>query len=409
MNLPFFIAGRYLFAKKSTQAINLISAISGIGIFVGTAALIIILSVFNGFEKIAISMFGSFSPDLVILPKAGKVFDPDSAKFLKMENSPEIRYTVKTLEEKALLKENQSQYIATLRGLDTNFIKTHSLDSLITAGNMLLQDKNLDYCVLGAGVQAKLSSNFRISVFAPKKSGIGNGEISAEDFNRMEFYPSGVFSAGTDFDDHLVLTSLRFMRNLIGEPKNVSSIQLYTRQDLSIDKFRDRIREDLGSSYKVLDRYEQNEVQFKVLNSEKWAVYLMLTFALIIVVFNIMGSLTMLVMEKKRDISILSSLGASDRTIQFIFLLEGMIISIMGTLLGLFAGYVFGILQIHYGFITIGGAHSFSLSAYPIVLKAMDFVYVFLTVFSISLFASYLASRQSRQDTQTIKEQLTLH
>jgi len=413
MNLPFFIAGRYLFAKKSTQAINLISFISGIGIFVGTAALIIILSVFNGFEKIAISMFSSFSSDLIIQPRQAKVFNPDSAAFKKLAKRPEIRYMVQSLEEKVLLKQDQSQYIANLRGLDTNFIKTHALDSLVTVGNLVLQDKNLDFGVLGSGVQARLSASSQstqlISVFAPRKPNGLNNEITAEDFNRMEFYPSGAFSAGEEFDDHLVLTSIRFMRKLIGEPQNVSALQLYLKPNTRIDDFKAEVKDLIGPAYTVKDRFEQNEVQFKTLNSEKWAVYLMLTFALVIVVFNIMGSLTMLVLEKKRDISILASLGASVGTIQSIFFLEGMIISLLGTILGLAAGLTFNLLQMKYGFIGIGESHSFAMNSYPIVIKPMDFVYVFLTVFSISFFASYLASRQSRQDALTIKEQLTVH
>lgn len=413
MNLPFFIAGRYLFAKKSTQAINLISFISGLGIFVGTAALIIILSVFNGFEKIAISMFSSFSSDLIILPERGKVFDPDSIQFRRLEKEPEIKYAVKALEEKVLLKQDKSQYIANLRGLDSNFVKTHSLDSLITVGKLILEDKNLDLSVLGSGVQARLSANAQslqsISVFAPQKSNPSQNDISEESFNRMEFYPSGAFSAGEDYDDHLVLTSLRFMRKLIGEPQKISSLQLYLKPETNLEKFKYKVKEILGPFYRVQDRYEQNEIQFKTLNSEKWAVYLMLTFALIIVVFNIMGSLTMLVLEKKRDISILSSLGASNQTIQFIFLLEGMIISFLGTLLGLTAGFIFNALQMKYGFIGIGESHSFAMNSYPIVMKPLDFVYVFLTVFSISLIASFLASRQSQQDALTIKDQLTVH
>lgn len=416
MNLPFFFAGRYMFAKKSTQAINLISGISGLGVFVGTAALIIILSVFNGFEKIAISMFGSFSPDLLISPAKGKLFNPDSMKFSNIAHNPKIKWFIRVLQEKALLKEGKSQYIATLRGLDSNFEKTHALDSLMIDGKMILQEKNIDFCVLGAGVQAKLSANIHslesISVYAPRHEDGADQGLSIEDFNRLEIYPSGAFSAGEDYDNHLVLTSLRFIRKLLNQPKKVSSIQVYTNEGSSIKELQGEIHKELGTNFLVQDRFEQNEVLFKVLNSEKWAVYLMLTFILAIAVFNIMGSLTMLVIEKKRDISVLSSLGANSKTIQSIFLVEGMIISAIGTLFGLIIGYIFCALQLKYGFITIGGgseSHSFAAGIYPVVLKPLDFLYVFLTVFSIAFFASYLASRQSRQDSLTIKEQLTIH
>ncbi len=413
MNLPLFIAGRYIFAKKSTHAINLISIISGMGIFVGTAALIIILSVFNGFEKIAISMFGSFSPDVLISPRQGKFFDPDSAQFKKLNHQSGILYLVRSLEEKALLKEGKSQYIATVRGLDTDFIKTHRLDSLMIEGSLMLQDRNLDLCVLGSGVQSKLSVSVKglkpISVFAPRKGTGAGSEISSEDFNREEIYPSGAFSAGQDFDDHLVLTSLRFVRKLLGEPKRISALQVYLKPGVSVEDFKSEAKIILKNNYFIQDRFEQNEVLFKVLNSEKWAVYLMLTFILSIAVFNIMGSLTMLVIEKKRDISILSTLGAPSSSIQTIFLMEGMIISLLGTVLGLIIGYVFCLLQAHYGFITIGESHSFAVTSYPVVVKPLDFVYVFFTVFSISLLASFLASRQSIQDSLTIREQLTVN
>ncbi len=413
MNLPLFIAGRYFWAKKSTNSINIISGISGAGIFVGTAALIIILSVFNGFEKIAISMFGSFSPDLLISPIHGKVFNPDSAKFKKLESNPKIGWSIQVLEEKALLKQNQSQYIATLRGLDSAFSKTHALDSLIVDGKMILQDKALNYCVLGAGVQARLSSSVHsmepISVFAPQKNQGNDHSLAMEDFNREEIYSAGVFSAGEDYDEHLVLVPIRFMRKLLHEPKSISAIQLYLKKDANVKEVQRGIENKLGSQYRVQDRFEQNEVLFKVLNSEKWAVYLMLTFVLAIAVFNIMGSLTMLVIEKKRDISILSSMGASQGTIQSIFLAEGMMISLIGTLLGLFIGYLFSILQIKYGFITIGESHSFAVNSYPIVIKPLDYLYVFLTVFLIAFLATYLASRQSKQDPLTLKEQLTVH
>jgi len=357
-------------------------------------------------------MFGSFSPDLLVSPVQGKVFSPDSAKFKELDHFPEIHFKIKTLEEKALLKFNQSQYIVTLRGLDSDFSKTHSLDTVMIDGKMELENNGINYCVLGAGVQSKLSVNIHsidpISVYAPEKNGSQAG-LSAEDFNERKIYPSGVFSAGEDFDNHLVLVPLRFIRELLNEPKNLSSLQIYLQQGADPNDLKEKIKKALGPSYKVQDRFEQNEVLFKVLNSEKWAVYLMLTFILTIAVFNIMGSLTMLVIEKKKDISILSTMGAKNFSIQSIFLLEGMILSLLGTLAGLGLGLLFCLLQIRYGFISIGESHSFAISAYPVVLKFTDFLYVFLTVFSISLLATFLASRQSRQDSLTIKEQLTIH
>ncbi len=413
MNLPFFIARRYIFAKKSTQAINLISGISGFGIFIGTAALIIILSVFNGFEKIAISMFGSFTPDLLIKAKTGKFFDLPERQIQTITKIKGVDYAIKSLEEKALLKLNQSQYIATIRGLDTNFVKTGALDRRMVEGKMILENKSYDYGVLGAGVQAKLGANIRspeaITVFAPSNNINSEGGLSKDDFNRLFIYPSGVFSAGEDYDEHLVLVPIRFARKLLNEPKRISFLGIYFNPGIDIATKQKQISESLGNAFSVKNSFEQNEVQFKVLNSEKWAVYLILTFTLTIIVFNIMGSLTMLVMEKKKDISILSSMGASKGSIESIFLIEGMIISLMGTLLGLLVGYVFSVLQIKYGFIKIGENGSFTSDSYPIVIKALDYGIVFCTVLLISFLASFLAARQSRQNSLTIKEQLTVH
>ncbi len=399
MNVSFFIAKRYLISKKSTNAINIISLISVCGIFIGTAALIIILSVFNGFQGIAVSMYNSFSPELKIEPRLGKTFDPDSAGFKRIAALSPVRLVVSTLEEKASLVYNNRSTIVLLRGLSPEFEKSRALDTMMIDGKLMLQDGAVDLCLLGAGIQYRLAVQTKsmepITVYSPMRhsTGLLPGQIPS--LNMLDLYPEGVFSIQQDYDDEYVLTSLRFMRRLLNEPRRVTSLDLYLQKKTDPGAAKAAVGAITGNTFTVKDRFEQNETLFKVLNSEKWAVFLILSFILVIAVFNVMGSLTMLVIEKEKDIGILSGMGAPVQLIRNIFLTEGLLISLSGALGGLLAGLVFCLLQQRFGFISIGNARSFVVDSYPVILKWKDFVYVFLTVFSISFIASWLAARQS--------------
>lgn len=399
MNVSFFIAKRYLISKKSTNAINIISLISICGIFIGTASLIIVLSVFNGFQGIAVSMYNSFSPELKIEPGAGKTFDPESAHVKKIKGLKSIKLVVSVLEEKASLVYNTRSTIVLLKGLSPEFENSHALDTMMIDGKIKLEDGVADLCLLGAGVQYRLAVQTKsmepITVYSPMRHSTSLIPGQAPVLNRLDLFPEGVFSIQQDYDDEYVLTSLRFMRHLLNEPTNVSSIGLYLRPFYDPESTKEAVREIAGAGFTVKDRFEQNQTLFKVLNSEKWAVFLILSFILMIAVFNVMGSLTMLVIEKEKDISILSGMGASKELIRSIFLIEGLLISLSGALGGLITGLIFCLMQQRFGFISIGNAKSFVVDSYPVILKWRDFLYVFLTVFSISILASWLAAGQS--------------
>lgn len=399
MNVSFFIARRYLISKKSTNAINIISLISVCGIFIGTAALIIVLSVFNGFQGIAVSMYNSFSPELKIEARLGKTFDPDTAGRIRIEKLPGVKLLVSSLEEKASLVYNGRSTIVMLRGLSPGFEKSHALDTMMIDGKLRLEEGPVDLCLLGAGVQYRLSVQTKsmepITVYSPMRHSTGLLPGQIPQLSQLNLYPEGVFSIQQDYDDEYVLTSIRFMRKLLNEPVRVSSIDLYLDKGADLEAVKAKIKSVTGSAYLVRDRFEQNELLFKVLNSEKWAVFLILSFILMIAVFNVMGSLTMLVIEKEKDISILSGMGASMQLIRNIFLTEGLLISLSGALGGLGVGLVVCLLQQHFGFVSIGTGKTFVVDAYPVVLKWHDFLNVFITVFSISFIASWLAALQS--------------
>jgi len=413
VNLAFFIARRYLFARKSTSAINLISLISIAGIFIGTAALIIILSVFNGFKGIALSMYNSFSPDLKIEATSGKGFVPPARVLTMLKSTPGIASVIQSLEEKALLVYHNRQYIATLKGLDSGYQKLHVLDTMIIDGRMRLEGGNFDYGVLGTGIQYRLGVSIKalepLEVYSPARHPEHlTGSIS--DFNRQQLYPEGVFSIQEEYDDRYVLTSLRFMRNLLNEPAQVSSLDIYVDNNSHDPAKITKIGEDIGKlhlgPYSVKDRFQQNELLFKTLNSEKWAVFLILAFVLLIAVFNVMGSLTMLVIEKQKDISILLSMGAQPSTVRRVFLLQGLIISLSGGVFGLAVGGAFCWVQQKFGLIKIGAAKTFVVDSYPVVMTIPDFVFVFCTVLSISLVASFLASNQAAKSQRNLTEEL---
>ena len=344
-------------------------------------------------------MYNSFSPELKIEPRLGKTFDPDSAGFKRIAALSAVRLVVSTLEEKASLVYDNRSTIVLLRGLSPEFEKSHALDTMMIDGKLMLQDGAVDLCLLGAGIQYRLAVQTKsmepITVYSPMRhsTGLLPGQIPS--LNRLDLYPEGVFSIQQDYDDEYVLTSLRFMRRLLNEPRRVTSLDLYLQKKTDPGAAKSAVGAITGNTFTVKDRFEQNETLFKVLNSEKWAVFLILSFILVIAVFNVMGSLTMLVIEKEKDIGILSGMGAPMRLIRNIFLTEGLLISLSGALGGLLAGLVFCLLQQRFGFISIGNARSFVVDSYPVILKWKDFVYVFLTVFSISFIASWLAARQS--------------
>jgi lipoprotein-releasing system permease protein len=376
-----------------------------LGVFVGSAALIIILSVFNGFETLILSMYNTFSPELRIEPATGKTFDPDGSYFNQIKKDERLLNYTEVLQEKALLRYGKGQYIGVVKGVSDGFTTGKNLDSTVLEGSFTLRDKGENYAVIGSAVQSYLSINVKdplrsLEIYSPRK-GAQNSMNPAEEFNITSIYPAGVIKSQQELDN-LIIVPLDFARGLLNEEKQVSFIELNYRPDASIENIQTEISKRLGKNYLVKNRGQQNELLYKILYTEKLAIFLILTFVLVIAIFNIIGSLTMLVIDKRKDIAILSSLGANRNLIRGIFFTEGMMISMIGCVAGLTAGYLFCLLQQKYGFIKMGDFTSIT-DSYPVTLIGLDFVIVLGTVLSISVLASYISSRLSVKNMENLK------
>lgn len=408
MNTSVYIAQRYLFSRKKMHAINIISGISMLGVFVGSAALIIILSVFNGFEKVILSLYSNFTPEVKIEPAQGKTFNPNTAYFKQLGHNKALFSYTQTLQEKALIRYGDRQFIGTLRGVSKDFLKNPQLDSTIQNGSFTLNVAGNPFVVIGATVQNSLGVNInnpmaQLQIYSPRRK-IVNAVNPEDEFVRRGINVSGIFSIQQDFDD-IVVAPLAFTRELLDEPNDVSSIELNFKKGTNVNKQQEEIQEKLGSAFLVKNRFEQNTELYKTLKTERWSVFLILVFILIIAIFNIIGSLTMLVIDKRKDIAILTSLGAGKPLIQGIFFFEGMMISVSGCVLGMLAGFIFCVLQQQYGFIKMGG-QMMVIDAYPIHLNINDFIIVFLTVGSIAVIASGISARLSVKGLDEIKQDL---
>lgn len=411
VNTPFFIARRYLFAKKSTNAINIISAISTLGVTVGSAALIIILSVFNGFEDLVLKMFNSITSQIVIEPSLGKTFDPNTKQLLQLKADPRVYTFTEVLADNALVRYDDKQSPALVKGVSDDFMKNKNLDSITVEGTFVLKNQyGQPQAVLGSALQAYLGANtadpfVQLQIYSPKKGVSGNSANPLDDFNIMNIAPAGVFEVQQEFDNMLIVP-LSFARELLAEPQKVSSIEINVKAGQNEEQFKTEIEAQLGDSYVVKNRVQQNQALYKVLSSEKWIVFVLLTFILIIAIFNIIGSLTMLVIDKQKDIAVLNSLGANKKLIKQIFLLEGMMITLSGCIFGIIIGFTFCVLQQHFGWIKMGDANFIFSNAYPVKLKALDFILVFFTVAAISVLASYLAANLSVKRTDQFNDDL---
>jgi lipoprotein-releasing system permease protein len=391
------------------HAINIISGISMLGVFIGSAALVIVLSVFNGLEKVIVSLYSNFTPEIMIEPRQGKTFDPNTPFFNAVRHDPKVYSFTEVLEEKALIRYGTTgQFIGTVRGVSSDFLKNPQLDSTVVKGSFTLHYKGQNYAVIGATVQGKLSVNIHdqlsaLQIYTPNKKASGAAGPLGE-FNVKYIYPSGIFNIQQDFNS-LIITPISFMRDLLDEPTNVSAIDLNYKKGTDLDAVKSDLQDKLGAMFTIKNRFEQNADLYKTLNYEHWFTFMILTFVLIIAIFNIIGSLTMLVIDKQKDIAILTSLGAGKGLIQGIFFSEGMMISFFGCISGMVAGLIFCILQQQFGFIKFGDALT-AIDAYPIALKTWDFVLVFLTVGSISTIASAISARLSIKRLGEIKEEL---
>ena len=395
MNLALYIASRYIKAKKSHNAVNIISIISVLGIGVGTFALIVVLSVFNGFEQLVVSLYNTFDPEIKITPLSGKFIDLNDPQIIKLKERKDIALFVPTLEENALLKYKDKQIIATIKGVPKDFRKLTKIDSAIFSGVYHGTENNRVAATIGNGLAYMLSLQLDdpanpLTLYLPKREEGYN--INPEDaFTTNVLQPTGVFSIQQEFDIKYVLTDLTLLQDLMDLNNKASSLEL--KLNKSSSSFIEEVK-PLLSKYEVRDRFQQHELLYKIMRSEKWAVFLILAFILIIATFNVIGSLTMLIVEKKKDIDILQSLGASNSLIKRIFLIEGLLITLLGAFSGLILGFIICYLQYTFGFIKLGGAGTFVIDAYPIKILWSDFLYVFIVVCFIGFIAAWIPARQ---------------
>lgn len=406
MKLAFYFAKRYFFSKKTINAINLIAGISVIGVMVSSASLIAILSFYNGLEKLILSMYSSVASEIRIEPVQGKVFDPTLFEDLQLlEQHPLIASYQPVLQEKVLLQYGENQFIAQLKGVEESYLLHRQSDTLLYHGEFKLKENGLDYAVVGHGIDAALGLSLRdvqepISVFSPRKGAI-NPLNPAEEFNVEYIAASGIMGGHDEIKD-MFLVPLPFARDVLGEYEGVSAIEINTVSAQKTEELYKELKAHLGADFNVLSREEQNPTLYKIIRSEKWAIFAILTFTGFIAVLNIIGSLTMLVIDKRKDIAVLKGLGAEHRLISRIFFLEGMIISLIGSVSGLLIGLLVCLSQQHYGWLKFSQAENMIVDTYPVDIRLSDFVLVFLTVFSVSLLVSYLASRLSVRQNERL-------
>lgn len=399
MKLPVFFAKRYLFSKKSVNAVNIISAISVIGVFVSTAALVIVLSIFNGIENFILSKYSVFAPELRIEPSTGKVFESHDERFDAIRNRPEIKSYTDVLEDKVLVQYGNRQFVGRIKGVEPQSLHTQITEDLLLAGHYTVEEDSVDYLIMGAWTQANLKVPFQsmdnaVTLFIPKKD--INPQTSSlnpmDEINTRHIQVSGVLKYEQGFDD-LVITSLDFAKNLLGERDRVSAVEIDLIDSNMAPKVQNAIQSKLGDDYIVKDREQQNPSLYMMVRSEKWIIFFIVTIIGIIAIFNIIGSLTMLVIDKKKDMHVLKSLGAKDSLIQQIFFYEGVFIALFGSVVGVLLGYVFCVLQDRYGIIRTDGQSMFD--AYPVDIRYSDFALIFFTVMLVSIIVSYVASKLS--------------
>jgi len=411
MKLSLYIARRYLFAKKSRNAINVISAISVAGVTVGTMALITILSVFNGLEGMVRSIFSTSDPQIKIAPAKGKVFIPDSLMLRRLTGTEGVEIYALTLEENALLRFEEQQYIATVKGVSLNYAEVTDLDTAMWDGEFTLIGENgRPYAIAGLGVANYLGMRLNfvspLAIYIPDRKAKIRGTPDNE-FTRKYIYMSGIFAVEQEFDSRYVFLPLDFARELLDYKDEVSSIEVRMKPGADEKRTQNAIREVMGDQFVVQNRYEQQEMFYKVMKAERLAIFVILTFILVIASFNIIGSLTMLIIEKERDINILRSLGADNRLIKRIFIYEGWMISFIGTVTGLLLGFILCAAQQHFGIVKLAG-ESLLIDAYPVRMQLSDFFIVAATVLAIGYAAAwypvhYLSRRHLKENIRENK------
>lgn len=401
MNLPFYIARHYLFSKKKHNAVNIISAVSVCGVALATMALVCTLSVFNGFQDTVAELFTVFDPELKVTVAEGKVFDAQDERIRRLRELPAVEVFTETLEEHAMVQYKDRQAMAVLKGVQDNFEQLTSIDSILYgAGDFILHDSIVDYGVIGIELVSTLGTGIQfvdpLQVYIPKRNVKVNMANPASSFNSdYLFSPGAVFAVNQQkYDSQYILVSLDFLRRLLDYTTEVSAIELKLKPGADVSSVKADMEKMLGSDFVVKNRYEQQEDVFRIMEIEKLVSYLFLTFILVIACFNVIGSLSMLILDKKEDVVTLRNLGADDRLISRIFLFEGRMISFCGALIGIVAGLILCFVQQRCGLITLGsGGDSFVVDAYPVSVHFWDVVLVFVTVSAIGFLSVWYPVR----------------
>ena len=388
MNFPFYIARRYLFSKKSTHAINIISGISVIGVAVATTALVVVLSGFNGFSDLVATLFTSFDPQLKICPATGKTVPADDPVLTKVKHLPQVEVATECLEDNALAVFHGKQAMVTIKVVGENFDSLTNIRSILYGdGSYELHNANLQYGILGIRLAEILNTGAKwddyLQIYAPQREGqldMTNPESGFVEDSLLS--PGVVFQVKqSKYDKGYIITSLEFARNLFFRQGEISSLELRFKPGVDIDAMQKKIEGVVGKKYKVLNRYEQQADTFKIMQIEKLFAYVFLTFILIVACFNIIGSLSMLIIDKKNDVNTLRNLGANNKQIASIFLFEGRMISVAGAVIGIAIGLLLCWLQQTYGLVRLGSSSgSFIIDAYPISVHPLDIVLIFVTV-----------------------------
>lgn len=395
MNFPFYIARRYLFSKKSTHVINIISGISVIGVAVATMALVVTLSVFNGFHDLVASLLTSFDPQIEVVPAKGKTAPADDPILTKIRNLPQVDVATESVEDQALAIYKGRQAMVKVKGVEDNFSElSHINDILYGDGEFSLHAANLQFGVVGIRLADNLGMTAdwdgQLKIYAPKREGQLDLMNPTEGFvEDSVISPGVVFSVKqARYDRDYVLTSIAFARNLFGQQGMLSQLEIRLKPGSDLDAVKAEMQKIAGSKYRVLDRMEQQADTFKIMKIEKFIAYIFLTFILAVACFNIIGSLSMLIIDKKNDVVTLRNMGASDKQIVRIFLFEGRMISAIGAILGILVGLLLCWLQQVYGLVSLGrSSGSFIVDAYPVSVHPEDIIIIFITVLAVG-FAS---------------------
>ncbi len=403
MNFPFFIARRYVFSKKSTNAINVISAISVVGVAVGTMALVIVLSVFNGFHDLVASFFTNFDPQIELVPTQGKTAPADDPVLDQVRQMPQVSVHTDVLEDQGLAVYGDRQQMVTVMGVDDNFTQlTNISDILYGDGEFTLQAANLFYAIPGIRLAQDMGLGARFDGYLKLYAPVRRGQITDLEDPSDGFVVDSLISPGVVFavnqakyDRDHIICSIGFARRLFDQDGMLSSLQIRLKPGSDLAAVKKQMREIVGSKYRVLDRFEQQSDTFNIMQIEKVLAYVFLTFILMVACFNIISSLSMLIIDKKADAATLRNLGATDRQIRSIFLFEGRIISAIGAVVGILLGLLLCWLQQEFGLVHMGdSAGSFVVNAYPVSVHYYDVAIVFVTVLLIGWGAAWIPTRK---------------